>query len=70
MPQYRVIYQDVDHCPRAIPDELVEADRVDVESSTWVVLRRTVHVVGRPREVVVRRIAASAVARVEEVAGG
>ena len=51
----------------ACTSEVVEADRVDLEAGAWIVLRRTVHVVGRPREVVVRRIAASTVARVEEV---
>lgn len=47
--------------------ELVEADRVDVEAETWVVLRRSVTVIGRPREVVVRRIAALGVLSVEQV---
>ena len=61
--QYRVTYTDT-------ASELLEADRVDVEAGAWLVLRRTVHVVGRPREVVVRRIAAATVRRVEEVAGG
>ena len=63
MPRYRVTYSDQ-------TSELLEADRVDVEAGTCVVLRRVVHVVGRPREVVVRRIAATAVTGVDEVAGG
>jgi hypothetical protein len=73
VPQYRVTYCDGPRSGDAAHDvrsELLEADRVDVEAGAWIVLRRTVHVVGRPREVVVRRIAASAVAEVEEVAGG
>ncbi len=56
-------------CVCVCTTELIEADRVDVEAGAWIVLRRTVHVVGRPREVVVRRVAASTLARVEEVPG-
>ena len=48
------------------PAEDVEADTAEVDTTgLWLVLRRTVLVVGRPREVVVRRIDARDVARVE-----
>lgn len=60
MPTYQVTYVDT-------TVELYDADRVDVEGAAWVVLRRTVPVVGRPREVVVRRLAAATVAAVEQV---
>ena len=63
MPQFRVTYRDS-------TDEVVEADRLDVEGEAWIVLRRAVPVMGRPRDVVVRRIAAPSVQGVEEVVRG
>jgi hypothetical protein len=61
VPQYLVTYRpDAQHEP-----EVVEADAVDVESGTHVVFRRTQLVIGRPREVVTRRIVAAAVLTVE-----
>lgn len=49
--------------------EDVQAERADVEER-HVVLRRTVLVIGQPREVVVRRLAGDAVAQVDEVGRG
>lgn len=46
--------------------EDVPAERADVEDR-HVVLRRTVLVIGQPRQVVVRRLAGAAVARVDQV---
>jgi hypothetical protein len=45
--------------------ETVEADVAELDpAGVWLVLRRVVLVVGRPREVVVRRLAAGDVAEV------
>ena len=66
MPVFRVTYlPDPAEGPR--PDDLVEADRVEVEADVWLVFRRTVYVIGAPREVVVRRLPAAPVADVAEV---
>ena len=63
MPLFRLTYR-----PGAVASsELVEAARVDVEGDAWLVFRSTVFVIGRPREVVVRRVAAGPVADVAEV---
>jgi hypothetical protein len=59
MSTYRVTFTDGS-------TEDVPAERADVEDR-HVVLRRTVLVIGRPREVVVRRFAGAAVARVDEL---
>jgi len=62
MKKYRVIYTD----DRA--DEVVEAERVTVEGSNGLVaLRKTVMVMGQPREVVVRRIVGAVVRAEDEV---
>ena len=69
MPVFRVTYRAADDdCgspPR--PDDLVEADRVELESEVWLVFRRTVFVIGAPRDVVVRRLPAAPVVDVAEV---
>lgn len=70
MPVFRVTYRPDDDTsgsdgPR--PDDLVEADRVELESEVWLVFRRTVFVIGAPRDVVVRRLPAAPVADVVEV---
>lgn len=66
MPVYRISYRaDEPAGPR--PDDLVEADGVVLESDVWLVFRRTVFVIGAPRDVVVRRVAAAPVAEVVEV---
>lgn len=51
MPTYRVSYADgrLEH---------VEGDHVTVEGESHIVIRRTMLVIGKPREVVVRRIRA------------
>ena len=60
MKKYRVTYTD----DRA--DEVVEAERVTVEGSNGLVaLRKTVMVIGQPREVVVRRIVGAAITAVD-----
>lgn len=59
MSTYRVTFTD-----GTVED--VQAERADVEER-HVVLRRTVLVIGQPREVVVRRLAGSAVSSVDEV---
>lgn len=62
MPVFRVRFRD----PRT-PDEVVDADRVSVESGgAQVVLYRAVLVVGRVQEVVARRVSAALVAGVDE----
>lgn len=62
MAQYRIIYTD------NRPDEVVKAERVNVEGSNGlIVLRTTVTVAGHPREVVVRRLAGAGVRAVDEV---
>jgi len=62
MKQYRVTYTD----DRV--DEVVEAERVTVEGSIGLVaLRKTVMVMGQPREVVVRRIVGAVVRAEDEV---
>jgi uncharacterized membrane protein len=62
MKQYRVTYTD-DRI-----DEVVEAERVTVEGSIGLVaLRKTVMVMGQPREVVVRRIVGAVVRAEDEV---
>lgn len=66
MPVYRVTYRS-DPDAGARPDDLVEADRVEVEAEVWLVFRRTVYVIGAPREVVVRRLPAAPVVDVAEV---
>ena len=66
MPVFRVTYR-ADPNEGSRPDDLVEADRVEVESEVWLVFRRTVYVIGAPREVVVRRLPAAPVADVAEV---
>lgn len=48
-----------------LPAETVDADGVRTEAGGQVVLRRSVLVVGQPREVVVRRLAGAQVLRVE-----
>lgn len=70
MPVFRITYRpdpDADGPESVRPDDLVEADRVEVEADVWLVFRRTVHVIGTPREVVVRRLPAAPVAEVAEV---
>lgn len=65
MPVYRVTYRpDVPQ-----PPELVEADRVELEADVWLVSRRTVFLIGRAREVVIRRLPAGPGAEVVEVVG-
>ncbi len=39
-----------------------------VEAATWLVFRRTVYVIGQPRQVVVRRLPARDVTDIDEVA--
>ncbi len=64
MPTYRVQYLP----DAALPPESVDAESVDLDTSgVWLVFRRTVYVIGKPREVVVRRLAAREVAEVAEV---
>lgn len=63
MPIYRIHYRP----ETGQASEIYEADSVDVEGDVHVVLRRTVFVINKPRDVVVRRIAAAAVAEVVEV---
>ncbi len=41
----------------ALPTELIDGDRVDLEGELWFVFRRMVTVIGLPREVVVGRAA-------------
>ena len=69
MPVFRVTYRPDDGpdgpCPR--PDDLVEADRIELESEVWLVFRRTVFVIGTPRDVVVRRLPAAPVVGVAQV---
>ena len=65
MPLYRVTYRP----DETQPPELIEADRVDLEADVWLVFRRTVFVIGRARDVVVRRLPAGPVADVAEVVG-
>ncbi len=66
MPVFRIRYRaEPDDAAR--PDDLVEADRVEVEADVWLVFRRTVYVIGAPREVVVRRLPAAPVVDVAEV---
>jgi hypothetical protein len=50
-----------------LPPEVVEAEHATVEGEANVVLRGTVLVIGQPREVVVRRIRAVDVLRVDEL---
>jgi len=67
---FRVTYRaddDGSGCLTPRPDDLVEADRVELEAEVWLVFRRTVFVIGAPRDVVVRRLAAAPVADVAEV---
>lgn len=64
MPVYRVLYRP----DNELPAEFIEADRVDLEGELWLVFRRTVSVIGQPREVVVRRLPASPIADVVKVA--
>ena len=66
MPVFRITYRS-DAGAGLRPDDLVEADRVEVEADVWLVFRRTVYVIGAPREVVVRRLPAAPVADVAEV---
>ena len=63
MPVYRIGFS----AGSGLPDELLQAERLDVEGGTWLVFRAMVLVIGAPREVVVRRLAASAVATVTQV---
>ncbi|MCU1692989.1 MAG: hypothetical protein JWM64_2080 [Frankiales bacterium] len=50
-----------------LPAEEVDADICDHEGNgVWVVLRRVVFVVGRPRDVVVRRLRAADVLEVRQ----
>ena len=66
MPVFRITYRaDAVEGPR--PDDLVEADGVELEADVWLVFRRTVFVVGKPRDVVVRRLPAAPVLDVAEV---
>ena len=67
MPVFRITYRADPDAPDR-PTDLVEADRVEVEADVWLVFRRTVYVIGTPREVVVRRLPAAPVADVTEVA--
>ena len=67
MPVYRISYR-ADAAAGARPDDLVEADGVVLEADVWLVFRRTVFVIGAPRDVVVRRLPAAPVAEVVEVA--
>lgn len=63
MPRYRVTY-----CPTVGGEpEVIEAERYEREAGGSLVFRRTVFVVGRPRDVVVRRLSASSVSAVEAV---
>lgn len=66
MPVFRVRYRPSPE-DAARPDDLVEADSVQVEADVWLVFRRTVFVIGAPRDVVVRRLPAAPVADVAEV---
>jgi hypothetical protein len=66
VPVFRITYRaDPEAGPR--PDDLVEADGVELEADVWLVFRRTVFVIGAPRDVVVRRVPAAPVADVAEV---
>ncbi len=67
MPVFRVRYRPSPEDAAAPPDCLVEADSVQVEADVWLVFRRTVFVIGAPRDVVVRRLPAAPVADVAEV---
>jgi hypothetical protein len=65
VPTFRITYRP--ELDRARED--VEADRADVEGGNgMVVLRGTVLLMGRPREVVVRRLSARDVLSVDPVA--
>ena len=64
MPTYRVTYRT--GLPMATED--IEADSVTVQAGTGhVVLHRAVLVIGRPREVVVRRLRGQDVERVNRL---
>lgn len=63
MPTFRITYRP----ERALPPEEVEGDRVVVEGDRHVVVRRTVLVIGQPREVVVRRLSGDDVVSVDRV---
>ena len=63
MPQYRIRF----HASTGLVDEHLEAERLDVEAGGWLVFRATVLVIGAPREVVVRRVAAAPVRQVVQV---
>lgn len=65
MPHYLVTYR-----PETRRPETVEADAVDVGGQTHLVFRCTQLVIGRPREVVVRRIQAATVTAVEQLGPG
>lgn len=63
MPVYRIRF-----CAGSrLPDEHLEAERLDVEGGTWLVFRASALVIGAPREVVVRRLPTSAVGTVTQV---
>ncbi len=70
MPVFRITYRpDAEGEPGSgpRPDDLVEADGVTLEADVWLVFRRTVFVIGTPRDVVVRRVPAAPVADVAQV---
>jgi hypothetical protein len=63
VPHYRIRF----HTSTGLTDEHVEAERLDHEAGGWLVFRATVLVIGAPREVVVRRVAAAPVRQVTQV---
>ena len=66
MPEYRITYRpDADRAP-----EVVDADDVTLEGESHLVFRRTQLVIGRPRQVVARRIVAAGVLTVDECPQG
>lgn len=60
MPTYRITFADG-------RTEDVDGDHVALEGESHIVIRQTVLVIGRPREVVVRRLVAGGVDDVSEV---
>jgi hypothetical protein len=63
VPPYRITFTT----PTGRDDEVVMAERLDVEAGGWLVFRATVLVIGSPREVVVRRVTSSGVQAVTQV---
>ena len=63
MHAYRIRF----HASTGRAEEVLEAERLDVEAGGWLVFRATVLVIGSPREVVVRRLTCAGVQAVTQV---